>query len=88
MINKSFMSMRRDDLTTILILEQNPESNSFYYNIPYLVDGLVKLDTLELGTSQRRLFIPKMRWTNQHKGSVVYEIGDEGFIISDNGMSL
>lgn len=84
MINESFYHMRRAQLTTLLILEKSGESHlttggiNFDYNIPYLVDGIMKLDFLDLGIIERRIFIPKMRWTNQSKESKSYEIGDKG----------
>jgi KaiC/GvpD/RAD55 family RecA-like ATPase len=79
MINESFSHMRRFGLTTLLVLEKSEEyGDGFSYNIPYLVDGMIKLDFLDLGTIERRIFIPKMRWTNQHKESKCYEIGISG----------
>ncbi len=51
------------------------------YNIPYLVDGIIRLDFLEFGTLERRIFIPKMRWTSQHKDSKMYDIGKKGITI-------
>jgi KaiC/GvpD/RAD55 family RecA-like ATPase len=82
MINHAFSMLRKKNLTTTLILEMQLDSrHGFYYNIPYLVDGLVNLDFLELGTIERRIFIPKMRWTNQYKESKAFEIGKKGIII-------
>jgi KaiC/GvpD/RAD55 family RecA-like ATPase len=82
MINHAFSMLRKKNLTTTLILEMQLDSrHGFYYNIPYLVDGLVNLDFLELGTIERRIFIPKMRWTNQYKESKAFEIGKKGVII-------
>ena len=79
MINDSFYQLRRFGLTTLLILEKSEDyQGSFDYNIPYLVDGIIKLDFLDLGTIERRIFIPKMRWTNQFKESKCYEIGKRG----------
>ncbi len=79
MINQAFSMLRRKCLTTLLILEmQLDKQTRFYYNIPYLVDGIINLDFLELGTIERRIFIPKMRWTNQYKESKSYEIGKKG----------
>ncbi len=90
MINESFYHMRRYGLTTLLILEKAENgcvySGPFNYNIPYLVDGIIKLDFLELGTIERRIFIPKMRWTDQYKESKSYEIGDKGIeVVGDEG---
>jgi KaiC/GvpD/RAD55 family RecA-like ATPase len=79
MINQAFSMFRKKNLTTLLILEMQQDSrHGFYYNIPYLVDGMINLDFLELGTIERRIFIPKMRWTNQYKESKAYEIGKNG----------
>ena len=75
----AFSMLRRKGLTSILILELSRDSrHGFYYNIPYLVDGTISLDFLELGTIERRIFIPKMRWTSQHKESKAYEITGKG----------
>jgi len=62
MINQAFSMIRDKGLTTILILEMQQDYRyGFYYNIPYLVDGIINLDFLELGMIERRIFIPKMR---------------------------
>ncbi|MFH1521650.1 MAG: ATPase domain-containing protein [archaeon] len=83
MITDSFYRMRRYGLTTLLILEKGEEYRSdFNYNIPYLVDGIIKLDFLDLGTIERRVFIPKMRWTNQYKESKSYEINEKGIVVA------
>lgn len=82
MVNQAFSMLRKKDLTSILILEMQQDSkHGFYYNIPYLVDGMINLDFLELGTIERRIFIPKMRWTNQYKESKAYEIGKRGIVV-------
>jgi len=82
MINQAFSMLRRKGLTSLLILEMQLDNQTkFYYNIPYLVDGIVNLDFLELGTIERRIFIPKMRFTNQHKESKSYGIGKEGIVV-------
>lgn len=84
MINQSFSMFRGKNMTTLLILEmQLDRQTKFYYNIPYLVDGLINLDFLELGTIERRIFIPKMRWTDQCKESRSYEIKNKGIDIID-----
>jgi len=82
MINQAFSMLRKKGLTSLLILEmQMDRETRFYHNIPYLVDGIINLDFLELGTIERRVFIPKMRWTNQFKESKSYEIGNKGIVI-------
>jgi len=80
MINESFYHMRRNGLTSLLILEKSDDyqNSSFYFNIPYLVDGIIKLDFLDLGVIERRIFIPKMRWTKQYKENKSYDIGKKG----------
>jgi len=87
LINSSFYQLRKENLTALLILEKHDNlRESFDYNIPYLIDGLIKLDFLDLGTIERRIFIPKMRWTNQHKESKSYEIGKRGIeMLGDSG---
>ncbi|HJX50131.1 MAG TPA: ATPase domain-containing protein, partial [Candidatus Nanoarchaeia archaeon] len=82
MINQAFSMFRRKGLTTILILEmQLDKQTRFYYNIPHLVDGIINLDFLELGAIERRIFIPKMRWTNQYRESKSYEINKKGIVV-------
>ena len=84
LINSSFVYLRKDKLNVLLILEKNENALiNFDYNIPYLVDGLIKLDYLDLGIIERRIFIPKMRWTNQYKESKGYEITGEGILKSE-----
>lgn len=82
MIVEIFYSLRREGLTTLLTLERSGEAGGANYNIPYLVDGLVNLDFLDLGTIERRVFIPKMRWTGQCKDSRCYDISENGIIVS------
>ena len=82
MINMSFSMLRRSGLTSILILEKEPNSKEgFYYNIPYIVDGMISLDFLSLGSIERRIFIPKMRWTEQYKESKPFEIDQKKGIV-------
>lgn len=90
MITDSFFQLRRFGLTTLLILEKDEthSKDNFYYNIPYLVDGMVRLDFLDLGTIERRIFIPKMRWTNQFKESKSYEINGKGITITEEKEEL
>lgn len=81
-ITEIFYNLRRKGLTTILILEKNEKSN---YNIPYMVDGIVNLDYLDLGTIERRIFISKMRWTEQYKEGREYNISNGGIgVIKDS----
>lgn len=81
-INEIFSILRAKNSVTLVVLEDiyNKES-TVYYNIPHLVDGMINLDFLELGTIERRIFIPKMRWTNQYKESRVFEINVKGINI-------
>ncbi|MBR9706437.1 AAA family ATPase [Candidatus Pacearchaeota archaeon] len=85
MINHAFSMLRRKGLTSLLILEMElGREGRFGSNIPYLVDGMINLDFLEMGIIERRIFIPKMRWTNQYKESKGYEIGRKGITILDD----
>ena len=77
-----FYNLRRSGLTTMLTLERSGERNDSNYNIPYLVDGIVNLDYLDLGTIERRIFVPKMRWTSQCKDSREYGISSGGIVAS------
>ena len=82
MVNQSFSTLRKKGLTSLLILEMQKETNhTFYYNIPYLLDGMISLDFLDLGTIERRVFVPKMRWTDQYKESMSYSIGKKGITV-------
>jgi len=82
MITQAFSFVKKKNLTSLLVLEKHTgKENSFQYNIPYLVDGMINLDFLELGTIERRIFIPKMRWTDQYRDSKVYEISNNGIDI-------
>ncbi len=81
MIIEIFCSLRREGLTTVLTLERSGEGDGFNYNIPYLVDGIVNLDYLDLGTIERRVFIPKMRWTSQCRDGRSYEIAGSGVVV-------
>lgn len=78
LILESFYKIRNFDLTTILILEKSSQTNNMDYNIPYLIDGEIKLEFLDLGIIERHIIIPKMRWTNQHKDNKLYEINSKG----------
>ncbi|HKL23412.1 MAG TPA: ATPase domain-containing protein [Candidatus Nanoarchaeia archaeon] len=84
LINSSFQYLREDNLNVLLVLE-NHESGlmNFDYNIPYLVDGLIKLNYLDIGIIERRIFIPKMRWTSQYKESKGYEITKKGIEVEE-----
>lgn len=83
MIMEDFYKLRRARLTTLLTLEKDEENANF--NIPYLVDGIIMLDYLDLGTIERRISVPKMRWTNQCKDGRSYDIADEGIVVSKDG---
>ncbi len=84
MIIEIFYNLRREGLTTVLTLERSGRRNDSNYNVPYLVDGIINLDYLDLGTIERRIFIPKMRWTAQCKDGRMYEISKDGVEISED----
>lgn len=82
LIHSSFHFFRRENLTSLLILEKAIEkSMDFSYNTPYLVDGMVCLDFLGIDSIERKINVPKMRWTAQKKGEIVYTISKKGIII-------
>jgi KaiC/GvpD/RAD55 family RecA-like ATPase len=82
-INQTFSIIRKKNMTTLLVLETPANhTTGIYYNIPHLVDGLINLDFLELGIIERRIFIPKMRWTNQYRESKNYDISSKGIVVS------
>jgi KaiC/GvpD/RAD55 family RecA-like ATPase len=62
MIADSFSTLRRAGLTTLLILEkarEGPSGCNFLYNIPYLVDGIIKLDFLDFGIIEGEFLFQK-----------------------------
>lgn len=84
MITGMLSLIRKKNLTTLLVLEaQTENSGSFYYNIPYLVDGLISLDFISLGSLERRVFVPKMRWTKQFDSTKPFTITSEGIEIQE-----
>ncbi len=84
MITATLSRLRTQNMTALLILENGKDAPlGVYFNIPHLVDGMIALDFLELGTIERRVFIPKMRWTNQYKESKLFEIGRKGIATLD-----
>jgi len=84
MITSMFNLLRKKNLTTMLVLEANSDTNnSFYYNIPYLVDGTISLDFISLGSLERRIFIPKMRWTKQYDSTKPFVITKKGIVIKE-----
>jgi KaiC/GvpD/RAD55 family RecA-like ATPase len=84
LIGDVFLKLRRCGATVLLVLEAEKGEATSSYNIHYLVDGLVSLDYLDLGTIERRVFVSKMRWTAQCKEGRSYEIGDGGVVVSEN----
>jgi KaiC/GvpD/RAD55 family RecA-like ATPase len=89
MITSMFSNLRRKNLTTMLILEATLNTaNSFYYNIPYLVDGLVNLDFISLGSLERRIFVPKMRWTSQYDSTKPFDITNKGIVIREESEEI
>lgn len=82
MINDALFSLRNKKLTSIITLEkQDSEVDKASSFVPYLVDGVINLDFLELGIIERRIFIPKMRWTDQFKESRPFSITKDGIKI-------
>lgn len=84
MITEVFRNFRGKSFTTLLTLEREEKGfGEANYNIHYLVDGLLNLDYLDMGVVERRVFVPKMRWTAQSKEGVSYEIGADGILIGE-----
>lgn len=84
-IAKTFSILRKISVTSILILEESNHDINLSHNIPYFIDGNIVLDFLDLGTIERRVFVPKMRWTDQFKESKTFIINKKGIsIIDDN----
>lgn len=81
-IHETVSKLRRENLTTLMTLEKlNGSNNQFTKTIPFMLDGMIALDFLELDVLERRIFIPKMRWTNQAKEGKNYEITKKGITI-------
>jgi len=84
-----FDVFRRKELTTLITMEENNSSNigpicEIMFNLPYLVDGIINLDYLNMGSIERRIFVSKMRWTDQYKESVPFEINNKGIHIQNS----
>ena len=75
-----FVRLRQDRLTTTVIMEAGGEQDRFGIE-KYMVDGIISLDLLAWGELEKRVFIPKMRWTAQHTSSQRYEITDDGVVV-------
>ena len=83
-IIEAFRKVREAGVTTLLTLEKDGDCVDNLCNIPYLVDGIINLDYLDLGTIERRIFISKMRWTAQFVEGKSYEISSDGIVISED----
>lgn len=82
-ISESFNLFRKKDFTTLLVLENGSEHNYDLNNyVYYMVDGIIHLDFISLGSIERRVFIPKMRWTKQYPSSLPFTISKKGIIIN------
>jgi len=84
MVAEVFYKLRKMRLTTLLTLEREGRDCDSNFNIPYLVDGIINLDYLDLGTIERRIFIPKMRWTAQCRDGKSYDIGAGGVVVGED----
>ncbi len=81
-ISETLSRLRSESVVSMLVLEgsRDTELNSY---IPFMLDGLIKLDFLDLGSVDRRIFIPKMRWTSQYKESKSYDISKDGIVVTN-----
>jgi KaiC/GvpD/RAD55 family RecA-like ATPase len=85
-LSSAFSLFRRKDMTTLLVLEkEGGHSTDFGHYVEYMVDGLIYLDYISLGNIERRIFVPKMRWTKQYDSSLPFDITKKGIIISKEG---
>jgi KaiC/GvpD/RAD55 family RecA-like ATPase len=81
-LSQSFSLFRKKDFTTLLVLENGSAYNSdLNHYVEYMADGMLHFDYLSLGTIERRVFIPKMRWTSQHDSSLMFEITRKGIVV-------
>jgi len=79
-----FIHRLRDlDTTTIIISEAPEDVESLEKTAEYLVDGVIELHHLDTKADSMNLRIKKIRWTNQKKGSVPYEITPKGIVIKE-----
>ncbi len=78
-LSESFASFRKTNLATLLLLENGSEVNrELNHYISYMADGIIHLDFISIGSIERRVFVPKMRWTNQYDSSLPFEISGKG----------
>jgi KaiC/GvpD/RAD55 family RecA-like ATPase len=81
-LSQSFSLFRKRDFTTLLVLENGSSYNSdLNHYVEYMADGMIHFDYMSLGTIERRVFIPKMRWTSQYGSSLMFDISKKGISI-------
>ncbi|MBN2367998.1 AAA family ATPase [Candidatus Woesearchaeota archaeon] len=82
-LSQAFRLFREKEFTTLLILEDSPDSGSELNSYTrFMVDGIIQMDFLSFGSIERRIFIPKMRWTKQYDSSLPFEITDKGIKVT------
>ncbi|MFH0874631.1 MAG: ATPase domain-containing protein [archaeon] len=83
LIVESFSLFRREGLTTLLVLEKDPKLlNDFTGLVSFFIDGEISLEYLSFGNIERRIFIPKMRWTCQHDSALPFVISNSGIKVN------
>ena len=77
-LSQAFRLFRNKEFTTFLVLEKGTETNSdLNHYVEYMVDGSISMEFISFGSIERRVFIPKMRWTKQYDSSLPFEISRE-----------
>ncbi|MBT4350991.1 AAA family ATPase [archaeon] len=80
-LSNAFSLFKREGLSILLVLEKNDFVKEINSLLTFKIDGLVELDYISLGSIERRIFIPKMRWTKQYDTSLMFNISKKGIKI-------
>ncbi len=72
LISESFLAFRRQNLTSLVVLEREGTLHQFDKPILNMIDGEIRL-------SDRKMSIAKMRWTDIQLDSVPFKLGRSGF---------
>ncbi len=82
-----FIHRLRDlDTTTIIISEAPEDIKSLEKTAEYLVDGVIELHHLDTKEDPMNMRVKKIRWTNQKKGFIPYEITPRGIVMKLRGI--
>ena len=74
----------KKEFTTLLVLENGSTHNSeLNHYVEYMVDGIIHMEFVSFGSTERRVFIPKMRWTSQYDSSLSFDITNKGIKVQE-----